>query len=188
MDKRPSVARLRELFSYDKKTGKLTRLVTTSSRSKAGEVAGWCGPDGYNYVRIDTKTYKVSCVAWAMTTGEWSLSKIDHKNRNRSDDRFGNLRQASNAQNSANTATRAQSGAKGVYFFKNTGKWVAQIRVDYKLKTLGYFSDRRLAALAYNRAAIEAFGEFATLNDVENLDSPKRQRVRLPECVQAYFC
>ncbi len=38
-------------------------------------------------------------------------------------------------------------------------------------KGLGYFKDEKAAALAYNEKAAQYFGQFAKLNEVEELES-----------------
>jgi hypothetical protein len=48
------------------------------------------------------------------------------------------------------------------------GQWRAQIKVCGRQQHLGYFVIERDAAEAYNRAAADAFGEFARLNPLEN--------------------
>lgn len=97
-----------------------------------------------------------------LTKGE----QADHKNRNILDNRRSNLRVASNMQNQANRlkTKRSTSGYKGVSWFKHLGKWRADIQKDGKLRYLGHFSDKVEAAKAYDRAALELFGEFALLN------------------------
>ena len=56
------------------------------------------------------------------------------------------------------------SGFKGVSFHRMTGKWRADIGVDGKQIGLGTFSSPLDAALAYDAAAKEYFGEFARTN------------------------
>jgi hypothetical protein len=56
--------------------------------------------------------------------------------------------------------TTNTSGYKGLYWDKRRQKW----RVRIVRKDLGYFSDPKEAALAYDVAAREHFGEFAYLN------------------------
>ena len=49
-------------------------------------------------------------------TGEWPEAEIDHKNRDKSDNRWANLREARRPENIANSVVRADSkiGLKGV--------------------------------------------------------------------------
>lgn len=92
----------------------------------------------------------------------------DHINGNRLDNRRENLRSVTLRQNKLNSSkhTRNKTGYKGVSLQKNTGKYVAYIRVNNKGITIGTYSTVEEAAKAYNRAALHFFGEYAKLNDV----------------------
>jgi hypothetical protein len=50
---------------------------------------------------------------------------------------------------------------KGVYWHKSKNKWVARIKVDGKVKHLGYFTDEYEAHLAYQKALNEYQNKFA---------------------------
>jgi hypothetical protein len=54
------------------------------------------------------------------------------------------------------------SGYRGVTWFQN--KWRASIKINSRRIFLGYFISKEDAARAYDRAALEYFGEFAVLN------------------------
>lgn len=58
----------------------------------------------------------------------------------------------------------SSSKYKGVPWDKRSDKWVASTRVGGKRKHLGYFSDEDEAAVFYNKAALEYFGEDAYQN------------------------
>jgi len=60
------------------------------------------------------------------------------------------------------------SGFKGVSFEKGRGEYRADIRKDEKREHLGYFPDAVSAALAYDEAAKQMFGDFAYLNFPRN--------------------
>lgn len=49
------------------------------------------------------------------------------------------------------------SGYKGVSTNRKNGNWIAQIKLN-KVKHIGSFSDAKSAALAYDRAAVDAWG------------------------------
>jgi len=90
---------------------------------------------------------------------------VDHINGNGLDNRRLNLRPATRAQNSQNRGkhqTIHHSRFKGVTLHR--GKWVAYIYLNGKRKHLGYFSSQEEAAKAYDKSALENFGEFARTN------------------------
>lgn len=97
---------------------------------------------------------------------------VDHINGDRLDNRSANLRLCSQALNAANRGPdRRRLGTtsrhKGVSWSKSREKWCAYIHVNGKTRSLGRFVTEREAAEAYNRAAVEAWGEYARLNIIE---------------------
>lgn len=129
----------------------------------------WCFGSGYA-----KRMTKVNGVEKMVTMHRQILSApagayVDHINGDKLDNRRANLRLTNSAGNSQNRDKQKgafSSGYKGVTFFKRAGRWRAQIHVDNKNRHLGYFQYERDAALAYNAAARELFGEFARLNEV----------------------
>ncbi len=71
-----------------------------------------------------------------------------------------------NILNNRNTRMRRNntSGYKGVWWHKNNHVWVASIKINGKMIYAGFFTDVIEAARAYDKAAIEHFGEFARTN------------------------
>lgn len=91
--------------------------------------------------------------------------RVDHVNGNGLDNRRSNLRLCTNAENMRNMRRgRGASKYKGVAWFARDGCWRAYIVQDARQIHLGYFATEIEAALAYDRAARERFGEFAKLN------------------------
>ena len=86
----------------------------------------------------------------------------DHRNHDGLDNRKSNLREATFSQNMQNRRTwntPKASRFKGVS--KNSGKWRARIRLNKKEIFIGNFNTEEEAAIAYNQAAKQYFGEFA---------------------------
>jgi hypothetical protein len=98
---------------------------------------------------------------------------IDHANGNGLDNQRANLRHASRSQNGANGGKRliyarrpTTSKYKGVSYQQGFRKCVARITVSGRSRYLGSFTNEEDAAAAYNRAALDAFGPFAYINDL----------------------
>lgn len=92
----------------------------------------------------------------------------DHINRDRLDNRKINLRICTYKDNSKNQSKKInnKSGFIGVHFKKSNKRWCAQISIDNKKTYLGLFDTPELAAMAFNKAAMKHYGEFAHLNKV----------------------
>jgi len=98
---------------------------------------------------------------------------VDHINGNGLDNRKCNLRACQHRENLWNQRSRQgfSSKYKGVRFHKRDRVWSAQISIGSPRGDgskasvhLGTFQDEMLAAKAYDKAALEHFGEFAKLN------------------------
>lgn len=91
----------------------------------------------------------------------------DHKDLDVHNNQRSNLREATKAQNSQNRGKSANntSGYKGVFKTHNMrNPWRAQLKDGPNRHNLGYYKTAEEAAIAYDKAAIEYFGEFANLN------------------------
>ena len=96
--------------------------------------------------------------------------KVDHINRNTLDNRRSNLRIATHQENGRNRGKHklTSSQYKGVTWDKRIKKWKAIIKYGRNI-TLGHFANEIDAARAYNTAAREYFGEFAAINQLNDL-------------------
>lgn len=82
--------RLREVLSYDKRTGAFRWKIGTQ-RSKAGDVAGSVTVNGYRVIGIDGRLYNATRLAWLYNHDEWPEHQIAHRNGDKTDDSIGNL-------------------------------------------------------------------------------------------------
>jgi len=155
--------------------------------------------DGY-YAYVDAADYEwLNQWTWHVQNGyavRWEKGKVifmhreilkpprgkmgDHVNGNRLDDTRANLRVCTRPENSRNKSKPhgTSSRFRGVSYRKDSGKWYARIRFEGKLIHLGLFTEEVEAARAYDRKAVELFGEFARLNFPEEWPVSRRRRVQ----------
>lgn len=146
------IATWRKKYSYDPLTGVLTHR-------RLGRRLGSPNHDGY--LRFNAYPYGlrfVHVVAFAMTTGRVPV-EVDHRNRRRDDNRWNNLREATRAQNNANSRKRTKL-PKGVSFV--SGGFKASITVGGRSHYIGFFKTVADASAAYCAEALKRFGEFAS--------------------------
>lgn len=121
-----------------------------------------CKQRGYIILSLWNKTYLAQRVAWLMQTGKWPELEIDHKDRNKANNAWLNLREATASQNHANTEKRFRNktGYKGVIYMKEARKYAAQISVNGQRVYLGIRDTAIEAHVLYCEAAAEVYGEF----------------------------
>ena len=110
------------------------------------------GPNGKRYLVLMHR---------AILTGS-EEKQCDHIDGNGLNNRRGNLREVTHAENQRNRkpGVNNTSGFKGVTFNKASAKWRAFIKLDGKRKFLGAFKTPDAAAAAYATASAEMHGEF----------------------------
>jgi len=91
---------------------------------------------------------------------------VDHKDRNRLNNRTSNLRLCTNAENVRNSGCRANntSGYKGVSWVSKIEKWASYITFNYNRINIGYFDSKIDAAKAYDKMAKELHCDYACIN------------------------
>lgn len=160
---------VKELFNY--KDGSLYWRVKPSPQVKVGDLAGTPTMDKKSdriKISINRKCFKRSRLVFLFHHG-WLPKVVDHIDRNPMNDNIANLRAATRSQNNMNMSCirGLTSIYKGVYLMKNRTTWESSIKINGKRKYLGTFKIETDAAIAYNKAANELFGEFANLNIIQ---------------------
>ena len=115
--------------------------------------------NGYFKLYLGKRRVKRANVVWWAATGQWPTKMLDHKNTDRTDDSFDNLRYCTNSQNSINTpgGMKSRKGyPKGVSYNptasggKNKPFVVWLVRKGRKLY-LGRYSDAGVAGKVYKK-------------------------------------
>lgn len=133
--------------------------------SKAGHLFVDIGGKSRQRITVNRKRYFAAQLIFLFHNG-FIPKFVDHKDRNPSNDKIDNLRAANRFQNARNKTVSKNSASQylGVYLRKKSGKWISYVRKNGKSTYLGDFVTEEEAALAYNSAAKEVYGEFANLN------------------------
>jgi|SRR5580765_6772565 len=174
----PPVEVLHEMLDYDPATGifiwlerPLSHFPYEGERRRwngkfAGKPAGYVNTRGYRVIGISirgvSKTYIAHRLAWLLVRGKPVPRIIDHIDGNPDNNRIGNLRRATNAQNMSNAGKMATntSGTKGVYLERD-GRWRARVTLGGKQYDCGRFETMEEAAEARRYGAAKLHGRFA---------------------------
>lgn len=153
---------LKANLRYDPETGDFW-WIKKRNGVRMDRPAGTLNLKGRWVIKIDGKTYQASNLAWFYMTGYWPELEIDHNDKAKTNNRWTNLREATRSENMGNSPVQARSrtGIKGVTVHSQSGKFVANIRVNYKLIYLGIYETKEEAGRAYEQAALKYFGGFA---------------------------
>lgn len=110
---------------------------------------------------------------------------VDHVDRNKLNNTKVNLRIADASENNFNvpkqnyrSGRKMTSIYKGVSWSKKMQSWKSSIGYKNKQIFLGYFSTELDGAVAYNNKARELFGDFACINDIDDIQLYEKGRGR----------
>ena len=135
-------AEVKRLFRYDYEIGDLFWRQRVTSAVKLDKPAGCStGRGGYRSIQVRGKTYLAHRLVWLYHHGYLPEHGLDHRDRNRQNNRVDNLREVSqtcNTRNSGNYSTNT-SGVKGVSRIRWSGKWQVSIKINGKPKHIGHF-------------------------------------------------
>ena len=152
---RLSAERLREVIHYEPTTGVFTWIKPTTRSVKVGDVAG--SPDRYVGIVIDGRRHYGHRLAWLYVHGQLPLGPIDHVNGNGLDNRIENIRPCTDSENQQNRAANRtnKTGLIGISWHNRDSRWHAQIGMNGKTYSLGFFKGPIDAHNAYLEAKLQ---------------------------------
>lgn len=149
------------------------------------------------FVKVDNEDFdRLKNINWNLSSSNYAINntyglmhrfilgvpegiEVDHVYHDTLDNRKAKLRLSTRGQNMYNTKPRkATSKYKGVCWDKENGLWESQITINYKKIKIGRYRTEEEAAEAYDKKAVELFGEFACLNLSKNINSLKNKTCR----------
>jgi hypothetical protein len=150
---------LEELY-YEPDTGEFYWLVGGHGR-RLGKPIGYLSTIPYQTVTYKTIVLRMNRLAWFYMTEEWPPEDmmVDHEDGNTKNNRWKNLRLATDIENAANRRRRQQtlSGAKGVHLDPVSQLWNVQIIYD---------------------GVKHMFGPFETVTQAHQVHEKESQRIR----------
>ena len=149
-------AKIKELLHYDQDTGEFTWIVKRSGARKCRQ-AGNISNRGYRMIGINGTLYSAARLAFLYMTGDFPDNQVDHVSHVREDNRWSNLREATQQENSHNLPkfTTNTSGYTGVSWHKRINRWISRIRVDGNDIHLGNFTKLHDAIEARKQANVK---------------------------------
>jgi hypothetical protein len=171
----PPVEHLNECLTYDPETGVFRWKIRPQEHfcdnharcawngKFAGMIAGGLRKDGYRRITINDRRYFAHRIAYKIMTGKEPPPGLDHKDTDPSNNKWDNLRPATQSEQAFNHGLRKynRSGHRGVHRApQKRERWFSQIMFRGISYYLGLFSSPEGASIAYEIAARELHGEF----------------------------
>lgn len=151
---------LKDRCCYDPLTGAIMWR-STLGRAWGGARAESQTTNGYLVVRVTHEgkryTFMAHRVAWLLKNGKWPEGVVDHRDTNKTNNAWTNLRDCTQAQNLARRKLPERALPRGVVYAGHTNKknpYMAQV----KSRCVGYFATPELASQAYEAAFASEYG------------------------------
>ena len=166
---------IRSRFDYNPEKGELTWAYRDENfkyfnEHVAGKVVGTVYAHykhGYKGKRVALEVFRkkltltTARVCWLVQTGDWPEHTIDHINRDSTDDRWENLRDVTQSVNNWNkNGYKIRDGS----LYKGVTKRDNRYYAIAKGKHIGSYATPEEAARAYDKKALELWGDRAVLN------------------------
>ena len=146
-------------FSADFESGRVFRIASKQRPDLVGREAGFLDNHGYYRISVAGKKMLRSHIIFALAYGRLPEKYLDHINRERTDDRPPNLREADHFQNMWNRTPMDRALPMGVKHADH--RFAASIMHRRKQIHLGRFDSAEEASRAYQAKRRELFNEFA---------------------------
>lgn len=152
---------VRELLDYSPETGIFTWKISYHRHWSKGDVAGY-DVQGYRciqYLGVQSKLHRLAFL--------WMLGRmpkvVDHVDLDRSNNKWDNLREVTQAQNCLNRPAHkdCKSGVKGLIWSKYHLKWEVRVTVNGKQELIGRYTSKIVATEAAEAFRREHHGVFA---------------------------
>lgn len=139
--------KLKGLLHYAPDTGVFTWVAD-------GRIVGTLNDQGYFRIRVDGRLHYSHRLAWLYMTGNCPTGDVDHQDRDRKNNKWSNLREATRGENHQNKSKQSnnRSGHIGVCFHSASQQWEARITRNRQRTYLGLFATPELASDAYQAA------------------------------------
>ena len=153
---------LNDIVEYDPDTGMFDIKHGVGGR-KRGVTPGGKGPNGYLRLKVNGKSYLAHRLAFLIMTGR-EPKIVDHKNGDRTDNRWSNLRETGHNGSSQNMVKKVSSAGFVGLKLTRTGKYQVRMCVNSRHLHFGTFTDFELACLVSEEARDKWHKQFSVLN------------------------
>lgn len=145
-----------------------------SLRSKKGGFAGTLTKRGYYVVRVRDRLVYAHRVVWVLFHFEIDNLDIDHKDRDKSNNKIGNLRLVSRSINLQNKSSRSKTGVKYLCWIEDRSRYDlrcehAGVNTRFTVKEFGTKENAMKAAIEYlnNRNLLEYSKDTSTKGETK---------------------
>lgn len=154
---------LESFFVVDLAKGRLFWRDTPCHRRSGREAGNRIPTHGKYYwtVKIKGQSFRRSRILFCMAHGRWPYPTVDHINGNSLDDRIGNLREATYAENARNRDSIPKRSGLPFGVRRTYKRYGARIRVGGRSVFIGAFATPEEARDAYVNKRAELYGAFA---------------------------